>query len=183
MKGSAENAVSPYIRIALPDDASRIYAVISQAVILYCLNSGIDKTQLSAGVEGPSDIENLVRNSAFFVYEKKGDIRGTIRLTFSCASDLLLEKERVSLGLPGQLPVCYISRFYVHPTHQAKGIGRDLLQFALAETRKKEIPYMFLHTALTNKRLVSFYNRYYFSLISEAEESSYPRGLFAKKIN
>jgi len=163
------------IRKAVPDDAAAICSVISAALVLYCTNSGIEKTQLAAGTEDLESIRSLIQNSLFYVLEENGAVIGTIRLSFPQMSEL---SENPAPGV--KEPICYISRFYVHPSHHGKGIGHKLLQFSEKKAAEKNCHALFLHTALKNKKLVGFYAKRGFSLFENCESAPYPRGLFWK---
>ena len=168
------------IRQATPDDAAQISGVISEALVLYCKNSRIEKTQLAAGLETEDEIREMTKSSLFYVFEKDEKIIGTIRLTFPNFKGL--SESESSADIFEDKNVCYISRFYVHSDYHGHGIGRELLTFAEEKARSEAISSMFLHTAIENKKLVGFYQKRGFTLFEKSNRSSYPRGLFVKKI-
>lgn len=172
------------IRRATPEDAAEIFFIISQAISVYCKNAGIKKEQLQAGKEGIAEIQSLIETSFFFVCEKESHIVGTLRLTFPLFSSLLKNFTLLTAqtdGIP-HIPVCYLSRFNVHPDYHRQGIGETLLSFAENIAKEQKSPALCLHTAIQNHVLFSFYKKRGFRLLAECYDASYPRGILIKPI-
>ena len=168
------------IRRLTEQDAEAVMEVISEAAAVYRTASGIQKDQLEAGNEGIQVIQNLISSSPFWGAEMKGQIIGTIRLTFPRISEFLSSDICESIGIPIEKHVCYISRFYVKPALHGLGIGQKLIYLAEREASQKGAGGIALHSAVLNQNMVQFYKKRGFQIVFSESSRGYARGTFFK---
>lgn len=173
------------IREAVPEDAAELHRVVSEAMELYRLASGIPCGKLDAGSETVANVRDAISSVPVFVAVlPDGSIAGSVRLIdknireLSDAASALCGKFSLK---PGSR-VGYFSRFAVHADLQGLGIGS--LLYRAAEERAAELHYshLMLNTSLANRTMVSFYEKRGFVLIETDLSRGYPRGLFCKHL-
>ena len=173
------------IRDAVPEDAPELHRVVSEAMELYRLASGIPCGKLDAGSETVANVREAISSVPVFVAVlPDGSIAGSVRLIdknireLSDAASALCGKFSLK---PGSR-VGYFSRFAVHADLQGLGIGS--LLYRAAEERAAELHYshLMLNTSLANRTMVSFYEKRGFVLIETDLSRGYPRGLFCKHL-
>ena len=171
------------IREAVPEDAPELYRVISEAMELYRIASGIPCGKLDAGLETVGDVREAIASVPVFVAVlPDGSIAGSVRLIGKRAGELADPGLYAKLSLGSDSNVGYFSRFAVHEDLQGLGIGS--LLYRAAEERAKDLHYshLLLNTSLANRTMVSFYERRGFVLMDTDLSKGYPRGLFCKRI-
>ena len=57
-------------------------------------------------------------------------------------------------------PVCYLEDLFVDPTRRAAGVGQSLIDWLLAETRKRGWSSLYWHTQESNYRARGLYDKY-----------------------
>lgn len=162
-------------------DIDAVLKAISEALDIYCKTAGILKSQIDAGRENIQTIQDMIASSFFYGVELKGQIIGTIRLTFPCASELLSSEIQRELKIGEKDLSCYISRFYVNPQFHGAGIGSRLIAFANDMAHNHKTIGLFLHSAVSNKDMLSFYQKRGFHLVFSENSRGYDRGLFYKQ--
>jgi ribosomal protein S18 acetylase RimI-like enzyme len=150
-----------HIREATLRDGPELMALIRAAMADYARASGIS-TLLESQMETLDDIQAHILSDHVLVAEHRGRLAGTVRL--------------VSNG--GR--TAYFSRFAVLPSLRRTGVGQMVYQAAEDWLRSKGFTTVWLHTAMTNKPLVDFYESRGFRLIEESAARGYPRGTFQK---
>ena len=163
-------------------DTNTVLKAISAAAEIYCTNSGIAKSQIEAGKESPQTIQNLFCSSLFYGAEQNSQIAGTIRLTFPSVSELLSFETYRALNIDTNDMCSYISRFYVNPDMHGSGIGSQLVSFAENKARKEKAVGIFLHSAVSNKEMLSFYQKRGFRVVASENTRGYERGIFYKDL-
>ncbi|MEI8198859.1 MAG: GNAT family N-acetyltransferase [Eubacteriales bacterium] len=165
------------------DDADQIHRVVSESMQIYCKNSGIARDKLDASFETVEDIRSAISLVPFFVAVKPdGTIVGSVRLLHKRISEFKVPELAGILSMGQEEYVSYFSRFAVKEDLQGLGIGNLLYQASHAAAIESHSAFMLLHTALSNRIMVSFYEKRGFTLLFEDLSRGYPRGLFSKKI-
>ena len=87
-------------------------------------------------------------------------------------------------GVEGKISsrIAYFARFAVWDTWRSLGIGNYLLSHCESFARSTSCSHMLLHTALSNKGMVAYYEAHGFKLLSSDQSRGYDRGLFAKRL-
>lgn len=152
------------IRRAVESDAAELLELIRIAMAVYARNSEIG-TLLDSQLETQDELLAHVRADHVLVAERRGKLVGTVRLVHRADSD-----------------VAYFSRFAVLPSLHLSGVGKLLYTAAEDWLRDQGVRIIRLHTALTNKQLVAFYQARGFQLIETKTTRGYPRGLFQKML-
>lgn len=165
------------IRQAKFEDAEAVMALIRRAMTVYARNSGISG-QLESLAESIEEIIDSIRDHYVMIAENRDGIVGTVRLIMP--SEKQLPVSALNLD-PAQ--TAWFSRFAVVPELQSAGAGRLLYQSAEAYLADNGAKNILLYTALTNHRLVAFYQGRGFSLLSSENNRGYERGLFVKHLN
>lgn len=148
---------------AVPADAEGVLEVIRAAMEIYVRESRIPGTVDSLR-EHVGDVLLHIGRDAVFVARRGNRIIGTVRISTE----------------PDGL--AYLSRFAVLPGSQSLGIGSRLFTAAEAFMAEAGIRTVRLHTALTNRNLVRFYEKKGFRLTESSDDRGYPRGLFVKDL-
>ncbi|MBP7402159.1 MAG: GNAT family N-acetyltransferase [Clostridia bacterium] len=147
---------------AVPADAEGILDVVRAAMTVYVRESRIPGVVDSLR-EQVGDVLSHIVQDAVFVARRGSRIVGTVRIS--------TEPDGFA----------YLSRFAVLPGNQSLGIGSRLFDAAEAYMAEAGIHTVRLHTALTNRNLVRFYERKGFRLVGSSDDRGYPRGLFIKE--
>ena len=164
-------------------DTESVLQAISAAAEIYCKASGIASSQIDAGKENAQTIQDMFASSFFYGAELNNRIIGTIRLTFPRADGLISSEIRKKIVCSENDLCCYISRFYVNPEFHGTGTGSRLIAFAENEARKVEAVGLFLHSAVSNKDMLSFYQKRGLCVIISENSKGYDRGTFYKSLN
>jgi ribosomal protein S18 acetylase RimI-like enzyme len=151
------------IRQAVPTDAPELLSLIRAAMAVYARRSGIT-TPLESQLETEDDLLAHIATDHVLVAVHCGRLTGTVRLV------------RCSDG-----SACF-SRFAVLPHFERSGVGGMVYQAAEDWLKSAAIRTVRLHTALTNKALVAFYEARGFCLEKTSAERGYPRGTFRKDL-
>lgn len=193
------------IREAIPADAPELHRVVSEAMELYRIASGIPCGRLDAASETIADVRNAIGSVPVFVAVlPDGSIAGSVRLigksireiTGSDSYEELGHEPDSHVGKLGHGPdsnagklgagpdsnAGYFSRFAVHEDLQGLGIGSLLYRAAERQAIELHYSHLFLNTSLANRTMVSFYEKRGFVLIETDLSRGYPRGLFCKCI-
>ncbi len=149
------------IRRAISSDAPELLELIRVAMVEYARKSGIT-TPLESQQETLDELLEHLRSDHVLVAVHRGRLIGTARL------------------IHGEDDTAYFSRFAVLPTLHTSGVGRLIYRVAEDWLIRQGVRYVRLHTALTNKPLVRFYQARGFELIETKTARGYPRGLFQK---
>lgn len=152
-----------HIRPAVAADGPELLSLIRIAMAVYTRNSGISEV-LESQRETLDELLIHLRTDHVLVAEHRGRLIGTVRLIRS------------------EPDAAYFSRFAVQTALQQTGVGKMLYQAAEAWLRSQGIRYIRLHTALTNRPLVNFYQARGFRLRETRTDRGYPRGLFEKDL-
>jgi ribosomal protein S18 acetylase RimI-like enzyme len=152
------------IRRADEADGPELLALIRIAMAVYARNSGISAV-LESQLETLDDLLAHIRSDVVFVAERRGRLVGTVRLV--CGED----------------GSAYFCRFAVLPDVQRGGVGKEIYRTAENYLRSQGIRTVRLHTALTNKPLLAFYEARGFRLIEESTGRGYSRGTFQKVLD
>lgn len=158
-------AAETLIRQASERDAPEILELIRIAMAVYARNSGIG-TLLDSQLETLDELLAHMRTDHVLVAERRGKLVGTVRLVHCSDSDL-----------------AYFSRFAVLPSLHLSGVGKLLYKSAEDWLCSQGVRIIRLHTALSNRPLVAFYEARGFQLIETKTARGYPRGLFQKILN
>lgn len=162
------------IRKANIEDAAAVMALIRRAMTVYARNSGIS-SKLESLEESLEDITASIRNHYVMIAENRDGIVGTVRLILPASDEFPDSCQDLE---PSE--TAWFSRFAVMPELQAAGAGRLLYQAAESYLEDKGIKNVLLYTALSNQRLVDFYQSRDFKLLSSENNRGYTRGLFFK---
>jgi diamine N-acetyltransferase len=101
----------------------------------------LQQTQKELGTEG----------SEFYFAIMGGEVVGYIKLNHGAAqTDIVTE------------PGIELQRIYVMPEHQGKGIGQQLLDYAISIGKAGRFPYLWLGVWEKNEGAIRFYKRYGF---------------------
>lgn len=149
------------IREAVSGDADALHGLIQQAMRVYALQSGITGP-LESLQESTADLRRHMETDMVMVAVKDGHLVGTVRL---------VRQDRTT---------AWLTRFAVQPHMHQTGVGRMLYQAAEIWLRQAGFNEVLLHTALTNRSLVTFYQARGFKIISTDHSRGYPRGLLCK---
>lgn len=171
------------IRDAVPEDAPELHWVVSEAMELYRVASGIPCGKLDAGSETVVDVRDAISSVPVFVAVLPGgSIAGSVRLIEKKVRELFDPGLCAKFSLEPDSHIGYFSRFAVHEDLQGLGIGS--LLYRAAEERAKDLHYshLLLNTSLANQTMVAFYKRRGFALVDTDLSKGYPRGLFCKRI-
>ncbi len=172
------------IREAVPEDAPELYRVVSEAMELYRIASGIPCGKLDAGSETVTDVRDAIISVPVFVAVlPDGSIAGSVRLIEKNIRELSDSGLCGELSLGPESHVGYFSRFAVHEDLQGLGIGSLLYRAAEEKARDLHYSHLLLNTSLANRTMVSFYEKRGFDLIGTDHSRGYPRGLFCKHIS
>lgn len=153
------------IRQATVADLPEMQRVITDAMIRYAEDSSIP-TPLESLTETIEDLRRHVLQDYFILAFRGEKLVGTLRIS--------------RMNDPAT-PSAYISRFAVLPSMQKLGVGNALFSKAEEYLHSGGYRRVFLHTALTNARLVKFYTSRKFDLVETGTERGYPRGTFMKE--
>lgn len=164
------------IRKANIEDAAAVMALIRRAMTVYARNSGIN-SQLESLEESLEDVTASIRSHYVMIVENRDGIVGTVRLILPASDELPDSCNNLE---PSE--TAWFSRFAVTPELQAAGAGRLLYQAAEAYLADMGMKSVLLYTALSNQRLVDFYQSRGFELLSSENNRGYVRGLFIKKL-
>lgn len=89
----------------------------------------------------------------------------------------IAEERGVVIGFVSiYVPDNFIHHLFVHPNHQGKGIGTNLLQLAEQNLRRP----MTLKVAMDNPKSWSFYEKYDWKRVSKHEDADEPYILYKK---
>ena len=137
------------LRKPRPSDASSIAAISIEVWVGTYLNRGVSPFFADYVMKAftPENIEKRLADPLqfFLVSENEQGIDGFIQVSTDSPAP-------VSGG-----PQTEISTFYVQPRHHGKGIGKALLNAALAHCRKQSVESVWLATNAENDPAIAFY--------------------------
>jgi GNAT superfamily N-acetyltransferase len=140
-----------------------IYKITKNAFALYKDNLHAE-INLSALSETKKDILNDIKNNTVYAAEKNDVILGSLRI------------ERLSDD------VAYLYRFAVDTDERNKGVGKDLLSYAVEECEKLRYACIALHTNSKYYKLARYYYGMNFYVHSTDNSRGYIRALFIKEL-
>lgn len=152
-----------HIRQAVAEDAPELYNLIQHAMAVYAQNSNI-KGQLDSQKESLEELQKHIAQEYVLVALQNDHPVGTVRLV------------RIDAA------TAYFSRFAVLPHFRKTGVGHKLYQEAEKWLLDQGYHKVVLHTALSNRDLVSFYEARGFYLQQTSFDRGYPRGKFCKNL-
>ncbi len=145
-----------------------------------------------AGTGDAKDIFFLVKD-AFADYADKGKnpvLGETIEdIYFDLNNNLVLVVEFAnkivgSLRLEAKMESCYyLKRFSILPDFQHQGLGTRLYLEAENVVRDYHGNFIYLHSSVEDKNLISFYRKLGFTCLKKDWKNGYERGLWIKKID
>lgn len=171
------------VRQAMHWEASAINRLIHDSMRTYSSLAGIREDHLESLRDGIPEIIEAMRDSVVLVaVDDSSAVVGTVRLRFRSADRypeavFFREKERLD-----DVAVIYLTRFAVLQSDRGRGIGSLLISEAERIARSEGIPYILLHTALSNEAVAGFYQRRGFAIDSVDLSRDYPRALFYKQL-
>ncbi len=170
-----------HVRTARLSEAPTILNLVRESMSSYCKDSGIPDSYIEATSESLETVEDAISSGVVFVALSDGDdILGTCRLYIrprrEFTEDLSSAKGKLSSRL------AYFARFAVWDTWRSRGIGNYLLSHCETFAKETHCSHILLHTALSNKGMVSYYNARGFSLLTSDSSRGYERGLFGKRL-
>jgi putative acetyltransferase len=136
------NAHEPTLRLATNADADRIRALVFSVLREYQLAADPNSTDADL-----ADIEShyFARGGCFAV---------------------LIGPDETMIGTVGLYPVntqtVELRKMYLHPAHRGRGLGRRLMDYALAEAKARGFTEMTLETASVLSEAIRLYSRYGF---------------------
>jgi predicted N-acetyltransferase YhbS len=148
---------------AEPKHVDEIYKITKSAFALYKDNLHTDAS-LSALSETKADVLNDIQKNSVYVAEKNDAILGSLRV--SRLSD----------------DVAYFYRFAVDANERNKGVGAELLSFAVEECKKAGYSRVALHTNSKYYKLARYYYGMRFYVHSTDNSRGYIRALFIKEL-
>ena len=171
------------VRQAMHWEAPAINRLIHDSMRTYSSLAGIREDHLDSLHDGVPEIIEAMRNSVVLVaLDEASTVVGTVRLCFRNAekypeASIFKDQEH-----PDDIAVIYLTRFAVHQSNRGSGIGSLLISEAERIARSEGVPYMLLHTALSNEAVAGFYLRRDFNIDSVDLSRDYPRALFYKRL-
>jgi len=170
-----------HVRVARYDEAGIICKLVHESMTSYCRDSGIPDDYIEATTETADVVRDAIASGVVFVaLDQEEQILGTCRL-------YIRPKREFSSALPGSSEnyssrIAYFARFSVWDAYRGQGIGNDLLKYCEKIAQNTGCSHILLHTALSNKNMVSYYLSRGFEVISSDKSRGYDRGLFSKSL-
>ncbi len=177
------SSTSVIVRKAMHWEAPAINRLIRDSMRTYSSLAGIREDHLESLREGVQEIIDAMLDSVVLVAEdERSTIVGTVRLCFRSAdrypeAQLFEKNENIR-----NRAVMYLTRFAVLQSDRGRGIGSRLISEAERIARSEGVPYILLHTALSNEAVAGFYQRRGFLIDSVDLSREYPRALFYKQL-
>ncbi|MDR3264171.1 MAG: GNAT family N-acetyltransferase [Clostridiales bacterium] len=140
-----------------------IYTITKSAFALYKDNLHAE-ISLGALSETKEDILKDIRQNTVYIAEKNGKILGSLRIS-RLSSD-----------------VAYLYRFAVDTDERNKGVGAELLSYAVEECKKDGYSVIALHTNSKYYKLARYYYGMNFYVHSTDSSRGYIRALFLKEL-
>ncbi|EFE7294236.1 GNAT family N-acetyltransferase [Escherichia coli] len=100
-------------------------------------------------------IQKLIEHATIISIRENGQVIGAICFYCNNQKDL----------------IAYVSMIAVHIDHRGKGIGDELLSFAIANCRRKGFELCKLEVNKRNVRALTLYSKNDFSILSESENT------------
>jgi ribosomal protein S18 acetylase RimI-like enzyme len=171
------------VRRARECEADEIHRLVSDSMETYRVLSGITDRHLESSSETVADTKVAMHEGIVLVAtDASKQILGTVRLMTRSGSFFAGSEFFERNGYNKDTPVLYFTRFAVRQDARNKGIGSMLISEGDMIAGSKDIPAIFLHTALSNESAVSYYKSRGFEIDSVDLSRGYPRGLFFKKV-
>ncbi|MDR3292953.1 MAG: GNAT family N-acetyltransferase [Clostridiales bacterium] len=148
---------------AAPVHADAIYDITKRAFALYVDNLHAEYS-LSAMTETREDILKDIEKNRVYAAEKNGKLLGSLRIA------------RLSDD------VAYLYRFAVDTNEHNKGVGAELLAYAVEECKKEGFAVIALHTNSKYYKLARYYYGMNFYVHSTDFSRGYIRALFLKEL-
>lgn len=167
-EGSKLETAWPRLRLATNADCDPVRNMVFAVLAEYGLapDPGCTDADLR-------DIERayLARGGVFYVLEEQdGSIIGSYGLypIADCGLQIADSSRKASVQ---SAVTCELRKMYLHRDHRGKGLGRRLLEHALAEARRLGFRTVTLETASILKEAVRLYERYGFTPYTPAHLS------------
>ncbi|MBR3058051.1 MAG: GNAT family N-acetyltransferase [Clostridiales bacterium] len=170
-----------HVRVARYDEAEIICKLVHESMAHYCRDAGIPNDYIEATTEAVDVVRDAIASGVVFVaLNEEEKILGTCRL-------YIRPKREFSSALPGSSGkyssrIAYFARFSVWDEWRSKGIGNFLLSYCEKIAIQTGCSHILLHTAISNKNMVQYYQTRGFEIISSDQSRGYDRGLFSKKL-
>ncbi len=173
------------LRLANPSDIPALYELNQSAMLHYAQKVGIPPLLLPALQEKEAELAAAISESYYFLAEeaKSKALLGAVRLTLKPWLEFTPEEQLTLPHVSGDHIVGYFTRFAVAEASQQRGVGSQLYESLLNQAYSLNLSWLFLHTAISNKSLVNFYQRRGFNLLLQSQKSGYDRGFFAKVLS
>lgn len=170
-----------HVRTARLSEAGLILRLVRESMTSYCRDSGIPNDYIEATSEPLDVVEDAISSGVVFVaVTDEEEILGTCRLYIRPRREM--QKELPEQGGHFSSRIAYFARFSVWDNWRSRGIGNFLLSFCEETAARSGCSHMFLHTALSNQGMVSYYQAHGFALISHDTGRGYDRGFFCKRL-
>lgn len=171
------------VRQAMYWEASAINRLIHDSMRTYSSLAGIREDHLESLHDGIPEIIAAMRNSIVLVaLDESSTVVGTVRLCSRKVDQYPEASVFKDQEYPDDATVLYLTRFAVLQSNRGSGIGSLLISAAEHIARSEGVPYLLLHTALSNEAVAGFYLRRGFAIDSVDLSRDYPRALFYKKL-
>lgn len=170
------------LRQAVPEDSAAISALIRNAMLTYCRESGISSDVLESMSESVESVRFRICNNLCLCYFDNGEPVATITLTLCKEPMKYSFNIRTEKYLSSRRNAVYISRYAVKDDFRGTGLGILLMNEASAYAKKEGADCLLLHTAVSNKVMRNFYANRGFVLIDSEKSRGYERGLFSSEL-
>lgn len=170
-----------HVRTARLAESEVILRLVRESMTSYCRDSAIPNHYIEATTEPLEVVEDAIASGVVFVAVTESDeILGTCRLYIRPRREMQSELKDATEEFSSR--VAYFARFSVWDSWRSRGIGNFLLTFCEKTALQSGCSHMFLHTALSNKGMVNYYQAHGFEIISQDSGRGYNRGLFMKRL-
>ncbi|MBO4928582.1 MAG: GNAT family N-acetyltransferase [Clostridiales bacterium] len=170
-----------HVRTARFGEEETILRLVHESMSSYCRDSGIPDSFIEATFESAETVRDAISSGVVFVaLNDEEEILGTCRLYIRPRRELDDEIANAISGFSSR--IAYFARFSVWDKWRSQGIGNYLLSYCERVARLTHCSHILLHTALSNKGMVAYYEAHGFQILASDDRRGYERGLFGKKL-